>query len=116
MLHSLEYLQATVEFAAHIRALTGKEHDMLDKSTAPLEVLGSPLNGEAYLSAADGSSVIMRVPAVRLVAINQCCGFALHVTSPCIIHTLEPDLGTQCTCRLLIPAPCKTCAKPKPIC
>jgi hypothetical protein len=59
MLHSLEYLQATVEFAAHIQALTENEHELLDDSAAPLEAQDSPLDRPADVSAAHVSFAII---------------------------------------------------------
>lgn len=59
MLHSLEYLQATVQFAAHTQALTEKEHLLLDESAAPLEAQDSPLDRAADDVSAANISVII---------------------------------------------------------
>ena len=59
MLHSLEYLQATVDFAAHTQTLTEKEHQLLDESAAPLEAQDSSLDRAADdVSAANVSIII----------------------------------------------------------
>ena len=46
-LHSYVYLQAIVQFAAHTQAMTDEEHQLLDRSTAPLKRQGFPLNRPA---------------------------------------------------------------------
>ena len=62
MLHSLEYLQATVNFAvlaAHTtQTLTEKEHQLLDESTSPREMQGSALARASHdVSAASASTI-----------------------------------------------------------
>jgi hypothetical protein len=47
LLHSHEYLQDIVQFAAHTQALTDEEHQLLDRSTAPLKRQGFPLDKPA---------------------------------------------------------------------
>ena len=51
LLHSQEYLQATLQFAAHVQALTEKEHQLLGKSGAPLKLQNFQLVPTAGVSA-----------------------------------------------------------------
>ena len=53
LLHSREYLQAVLQFAAHIQALTKQEHQLLAKSAAPLKLPEYQLH--------PGAEVVMRV-------------------------------------------------------
>ena len=82
MLHSLEYLQATVQFAAHTQALTEKEHQSLDESAAPLEAQDSPLDRAADVSAAHVSFAI--IPACTVHSSKARC--TLHCVTLLAVH------------------------------
>lgn len=85
MLHSLEYLQATVEFAAHTQTLTEKEHLQLDESTFPREMQGSVLGRAADdVSTATMPCFTVRAYTVHLVAVLQHspCAELLYVHHP----------------------------------
>jgi hypothetical protein len=56
MLHSQEYLHATLQFAAHIQALTDEEHQLLSKSAIPGAQQGLQRNEEADNCSADVST------------------------------------------------------------
>ena len=52
LLHSREYLQATLQFAAHIQALTGKHHKLLSESGAALKLQDFQLRPDMDVSIA----------------------------------------------------------------
>ena len=56
LLHSQEYLHATLQFAAHIQALTDEEHLLLSKSAVPGAQHDLQRNAEADKCNADVST------------------------------------------------------------
>ena len=71
LLHSHEYLQAVVQFAAHTQALTDEEHQLLDRSTAPLERQGfRPDDTQAAADVSAAYLLVTQASATHPVAVR----------------------------------------------
>jgi hypothetical protein len=62
LLHSEAYLQAIVQFAAHVQLLVESELQLLSRSRTPIRVHGSQLTMLAHVSAADIHTTICNEP------------------------------------------------------
>ena len=62
-----------MQFAAHTQAMTDEEHQLLDRSTAPLKRQGFPLDKPADHVSTASLLQIKQAPAVHHVALSEAC-------------------------------------------